>query len=141
MEMPRPVVVTPPNCSDSRNQSKPVYETDKNENRGIKPKSLLHEVAADDVFQKIIQTLDQPLPKILPETWNCLAMAHSGLRKNDDASGDNPSDQHRIRDPEATELNKHLRLQRDALVLGRARFGSNVEVASIALVANASIDI
>src|SRR5215469_8049741 len=108
MKMSRPVVVTPADCSDSWNQSKPVYETDKNENRCIKPKPLLHEVAADDVFQKIVQPLDQPLPKILPEAWNRLAMSHSGLRKNDDASGDNPRHQHRISDPEAAELNKHL---------------------------------
>src|SRR5262245_64136458 len=101
--MSRPVVVTPADCSDSRNQSNPVHEQNKNEDCGIKPKSLLHEVTADDVFQKIIQTLDQPLPKILPETWNCLAMAHSGLRKNDDASGDNPSDQARISHPSATK--------------------------------------
>src|SRR5262249_11431300 len=125
MEMSRPVVVTPADCSDSRNQSKPVYETDKNENRGIKPKSLLHEVAADDVFQKIVQPLDQPLPKILPEAWNCLAIAHSGLRKNDDASGYDPGYQHRVRHSEAAELNKHLRLQRNYFVLRLPSFSGH----------------
>src|SRR6476659_77454 len=58
MEISRTVVVTPADCSDSRNQSEPVHEQNKNENRGKKPKSLLHEVTADDVFQEIVQTLD-----------------------------------------------------------------------------------
>src|SRR6266481_5105822 len=72
MEISRTVVVTPADCSDSRNQSEPVHEQNKNENCGKKPKSLLHEVTADDVFQKIVQTLNQPLPKILNPAGDCL---------------------------------------------------------------------
>src|SRR5262249_36179293 len=101
--------MTPADCSDSRNQSKPVHEQNKNENSGIEPKSLLHEVTADDVLQEIVQTLDQPLPKILSEAWNWLGIAHSGLRKNDDAGGYDPVYQHRVCNSEAAELNKHLR--------------------------------
>src|SRR5205807_8710354 len=62
MEVSRTVVVTPADCSNSRNQSEPVHEQNKNENCGKKPKSLLYEVTADDVFQEIVQTLNQPFP-------------------------------------------------------------------------------
>src|SRR6266404_4445235 len=55
MEISRTVVVTPADCSDSRNQSEPVHEQNKNENCSKKPKSLLHEVTADDVFPKILK--------------------------------------------------------------------------------------
>src|SRR6266567_3886963 len=72
MEISRTVVVTPADCSDSRNQSEPVHEQNKNENCGKKPKSLLHEVTADDVFQKIVQTLNEPFPKILNPVWDGL---------------------------------------------------------------------
>src|SRR6266436_4633036 len=72
MEISRTVVVTPADCSDSRNQSEPVHEQNKNENCGKKPKSLLHEVTADDVFQKIVQTLNQPFPKVLNPVWDGL---------------------------------------------------------------------
>src|SRR5215510_8270361 len=109
MEISRRVVMAPTNCSDSRNQSKPVHEQNKNENRGIKPKALSHEVTADDVFQEIVQTLNQPLPKILNPAGDGFDPAGSYLRKNDDAGGDDPRHQHRVRNPEAAEMNKHLR--------------------------------
>src|SRR4029077_6913801 len=54
----RTVVVTPADCSDSRNQSEPVHEQNENENRRKKPKSFCHQVTADDVFQKMVQTLN-----------------------------------------------------------------------------------
>src|SRR5437016_11720530 len=72
MEISRTVVVTPADCSDSRNQSEPVHEQNKNENRGKKPKSFGHQLTADDVFQKIVQTPNQPLPKILNHTGDGL---------------------------------------------------------------------
>src|SRR4030095_4910840 len=65
MEISRSVVVTPADCSNSRKQSEPVHEQNKDENRRKKPKSLLHEVTADDVFQKVVQPLNQPLLKTL----------------------------------------------------------------------------
>src|SRR5213079_3355609 len=52
MEISPTVVVPPADFSDSRNQSEPVHEQNKNENRGKKPKSLTHDVTAYDVFQK-----------------------------------------------------------------------------------------
>src|SRR5262245_51314558 len=108
MEISRPVVVPPANSSDSRNQSKPVYEQNKNENRGIKPKSLSHELTANDVFQEIVQTLNQPLPKVLNPAGDGLDPPGSKLCKNDNAGGYDPRYQHRICDPKATEMNKHL---------------------------------
>src|SRR4029077_15284306 len=102
------VVVTPADCSDSRNQSEPVHEQNKNENRGKKQKSLLQEVTADDVFQKIVQTLNYPPPKILNPAGDGLNLPGRDLRKNDDAGGDDPGDQRRVCDSEAAELNKHL---------------------------------
>src|SRR5207244_4658237 len=72
MEISRRVGMSPTNCSDSRNQSEPVHEQNKNENCGKKPKSLSHELTADDVFQEIVQTLHQPFPKILNPVWDGL---------------------------------------------------------------------
>src|SRR5204863_1498992 len=109
MEISQSVVVTPPDCSDSRNQSKPIHEENKNENRGKKPKSLSHELTADNVFQEIVQTLNQPLPKILNPAGDWLNSPGCDLCKNDDARGDHPGDKHRVCDSEAAELNKHLR--------------------------------
>src|SRR2546428_5570104 len=40
MEISRTVVVTPADCSNSRNQSEPVHKQNKNENCGKKPKSF-----------------------------------------------------------------------------------------------------
>src|SRR5215475_14792872 len=110
MEISRTVVVTPADCSDSRNQSEPVHEQNENENRRKKPKSFCHQIASDDIFKERVETLDHPLPKILSATWNWFGVAHRGLRKNDDTSSDEPGHQHRVCDPEAAaEMNKHLR--------------------------------
>src|SRR6478736_8741810 len=65
VEISRTVVVTPADGSDSRDQSEPVHEQNKNENSGKKPKPLFHEITADDVFQKSVQTLNKPFPEIL----------------------------------------------------------------------------
>src|SRR6266850_2456612 len=96
MKISRTVVVTPPDCSDPRNQSEPIYEQNKNENCGKKPKSLLHEVTADDVFQKIVQTLNQPFPKVLNPARDGRNPPRCDLGKNDDAGGDDPGHQHRV---------------------------------------------
>src|SRR5262245_25036178 len=109
MEISQTVVVTPADCSDSRNQSKPVHEQNKNENRGIKPKSLSHEVTTNDVFQKVVQTLNQPFPKILNLARDGLDLSGCYLGKNDDSGGDQPGHQHRVCDSEPAEVNKHLR--------------------------------
>src|SRR4029077_8299943 len=79
MKISRTVVVTPADCSDSRNQSEPIHEQNKNENCGKKPKSLWHEVTADDVFQKIVQPLTQPFPKILNTARDSLNPSGSDL--------------------------------------------------------------
>ena len=86
--------MTPPNSSDSRNQSKPVDEQNKNENRRKKPESFGHQLTANYIFQKIVQTLNQPLPKILNPAGDGLNPPGRDLRKNDDAGGDDPDHQH-----------------------------------------------
>src|SRR5262249_37282390 len=109
MENSGSVVVSPADCSDSRNQPKPVHEQNKNENRGIEPKSLSHEVAADDVFQEVVQTLNQPFPKILYAAGDDLDPTGCDLCKNDNAGGYDPGHQHRVCNSKAAHLNKHLR--------------------------------
>src|SRR6478672_8878661 len=105
MEISCRVVMAPTNGADSGNQSKPVHEENKNENCGKKPKSLSHELTADDVFQEIVQTLNQPLPKILNPAGDRLNSPRCDLCKNYDARGNHPGDKHRVCDSEATELN------------------------------------
>src|ERR1700745_4006683 len=118
--------MTPPYRPDSRNQPEPIHDKDENENRGVEPKPFPHQVAADNVFQERVETLDHPLPKILSATWNWSGVAHRGLRENDDTSSHNPSHQHRVCDPEAAaEMNEHLRFERNRLVFGRRGFSSH----------------
>ena len=86
--------MTPTDCSNAWNQSEPVHEQDENEERCKKPKCLLHQFPANNSLQEVIESFDEPFPKILSATWNSFGVAHRGLRKNDDASRHNPRHQH-----------------------------------------------
>src|ERR1700741_4765582 len=97
--------MTPADSPDSRNQSEPVHEKNKNENCGIKPKSLPHQLATDDVLQKVVQSRDQPFPKILYAAGNRLCVSCRNLGKNDDGGRDDPCHKHRVCDSETADLN------------------------------------
>src|SRR5437588_5912318 len=99
------IVVAPANGSDTRQETEPIHEQDKNENRGKEPKRLLHQLATDDRLEKIVKALDHPFPKILDPARDRLNAPGGNLRENNNGGGHDPRDQHRIRHRELTDLN------------------------------------
>ena len=84
------VVMTPSDGPDSGNQSRPVRKQNEDENCGEKPKGFLHQIPANDAFEKIVETLHQPFPKILGTARNRLDVTGRHLGEKDHADRDNP---------------------------------------------------
>src|SRR6266404_6896517 len=108
MKVSRRVVMTPTDRSDPRNQAAPVYEQNKNENGREKPKPLPHQFTADDVFEKIVQPLNQPFPEVLDSTRDRFDPPGRGLGKDDDRGRDNPRYQHGVCYAKPTDLHDQL---------------------------------
>ena len=95
--------MTPANRAHSGNQPEPIREQNEDEDGSKEPEGLLHQVRPDDAFQKIIKSLDQPLPKILRSFGNRLHVARRHLRKDNDREGDDPGHEHGIGDGKRTD--------------------------------------
>src|SRR5438874_523653 len=78
------IVMAPTDRADAGNESEPVNKQNENENGGEKPKGFADQFAPDDVFQKIVETFDQPFPKILRPARDWFDPASRDLRENDD---------------------------------------------------------
>src|SRR5438874_2105167 len=96
-------LLAPADGAHARNESKPVCEEDEDENRGKKPKRLLHKVGAEDAAKKVIETLDQPLPEILRAIGDRFHFASGELGEDDDADSDDPGHEHGIGDGKTTD--------------------------------------
>ena len=59
------IEMSPADGADAGNQPKPVSEEDENEDGGEEPERFLHQIAADDALEKIVETFHQPFPKVL----------------------------------------------------------------------------
>src|SRR5215813_2656369 len=104
--------VSPTNCAYSRNETHPISAEYENENRCKEPKGAFDQVRSQNSFEKVVETFNKPLQKILCATWYLLHLSGSELRKNDQAQSSDPTDDHRIGDWEAehtTDLNCLLR--------------------------------
>ena len=84
------VAMPPTNGTDPGDQSGPVRKQNKDENCGKKPKRFLHQIAANDAFEKIVETFHQPFPEILGTARNRLNVTGRHLGEKDDADRDNP---------------------------------------------------
>src|SRR5207302_6105137 len=95
-KLARAVSIThiPPDGSHAGNQAKPIACQDEDENGGEEPEGASDEIVTDDVFEKFMQTLHEPLPKVLRAFWNFLSPSHRVLSKNDQRSRHNPRNHH-----------------------------------------------
>src|SRR5207249_3696928 len=100
------IVVSPTDRAHAGNQPEPVHKQNENENRSEKPKRFPDEFTPDDIFEEIVETLDEPFPKILKTSRNRFDVAGRKLCKNDDSSRYDPSHQHRVSDRELSDLNQ-----------------------------------
>ena len=105
-------VVTPADGADSGNQPDPVGGEDEDEDRAEEPERPLHQVRADDAFEQPVDAFDQPLEKVLRAARDLRHPPGRHLREDDQAGGDDPRHDHRVRDwkPERpADLDRTLR--------------------------------
>ena len=107
----RRINMSPTHGPNPGNQTRPVSEQDKNENGGEEPERLLHQVAPDDSFEKIVETFHQPFPKVLRTGWDGFDISGRNLREEDHRQRDNPRDQHRICNRKFPDLKKGCGLE------------------------------
>jgi hypothetical protein len=105
VESPFRVVVPEANGADPWDQTEPVGKQDEDEHRGEEPERALRQIAPDDLFEEIPQSLDEELPEILRSTRNfqCgfFRRANSAgrqLSKKDDQARDDPGHDHGVAD-------------------------------------------
>ena len=72
-------LVSPPNRADPGNEAHPIGGKNENEDRRKEPERPLDQVRANDAFQKIVKTLDQPFQEILRSAGNILSCPVSRL--------------------------------------------------------------
>src|SRR5438874_3780017 len=53
-------VMAPTDRAHARDETKPVYKENEDENGGEKPESLSDQLSADDALQEVVETFDQP---------------------------------------------------------------------------------
>ena len=91
-------LVAPADGADSRDQPHPVGGENEDEDRAEEPERPLHEMLADDAFEQTVETLDQPLEKVLRPAGHLRHPARRDLSEDDEADGDEPRDHHRVGD-------------------------------------------
>src|SRR5262249_59136557 len=94
------------------NESEPVCRDDENEDRGEEPERAPHQMRTDDALEKAVEAFDQPFQEVLASFGYLLHVARGELRKDNEADGNDPGDDHRIGDGEpewARDLYRALR--------------------------------
>ena len=94
----------PTNGADTGNEPEPIYEQNEDEDRRKKPKCFPNQIAADDVFEKIVKAFDEPFPKILCSRRHRFDVARGGLGKDNHSSRDDPGNEHRVRQDKFAEM-------------------------------------
>ena len=94
-------LMSPTDRAGPGNETHPISRKNENENCGKKPERPLDQARADNAFQKIVQTPDEPFQKILRSGGNTFHVPCRDPGKNDQPHGHDPADDHRIGDREA----------------------------------------
>ena len=82
------------NRADARNEAHPTCRENEDEYGRKEPKCPIDQVTAKKSFQKVVETLDEPLEKILCSVGNLLHFARGGLNKDDQSESGDPGADH-----------------------------------------------
>src|SRR5437763_9976036 len=107
------IVMAPADGADAGYQTEPVQKQNENEDRGEKPEGLFHQLPTDNVFEKIVEALDQPFPKILRASRDGFDFARRDLREEKDAGGHEPGHAHGICHGKFADVKKNGGLERN----------------------------
>jgi hypothetical protein len=114
-------LMSPANRAHSRYEADPIRRQDKNENGREEPERPLHQVRANDGFQKAVQALHEPFQQILRPAGHAFHIPRRAPGEDDQADGHDPTDDHRIGDEAAPPLELDGRLRQTVLSLCRKR--------------------
>ena len=112
-------LMSPADRADAGNQADPVRGEDEDEDRAEEPERPADQMRADDAFQKPVEAFDQPLQEILRSLRHLLHAPGRELRKDDEAHGDDPGDEHGVGDGKAERTRDLDGLLRQAMFLAR----------------------
>ena len=101
--------MSPPDGANPGNESDPIGGKNENENCGKKPERALEQARADDFFQKIVESPDEPFQKILRSARDTFHVPCCHPGENDQPERHDPAHNHRICDRE-TERDGRFRL-------------------------------
>src|SRR5690349_7925670 len=88
------ILMAPAHGANARNQPEPVTKQHEDKDCREEPNRLLHEFSADNVLKKLIETFDEPLPKVLCAVWHLLDVPSRELRKCDETDSHDPCYNH-----------------------------------------------
>src|SRR5688572_392482 len=108
-------LMAPSDGAHARNEPDPVGGKNEDEDRREEPECSLDQVAAEDAFEQRVQTLHEPLDKVLRATRYLCHPSRGELSKDDQPETDDPRDEHGVRNRKAEGAGDLERLLRQAV--------------------------